>query len=146
MTRNYQEMIRNHEALFILRDTLVADKKHHDQAYWARVKLKGQFPKNASRIEVDCATAACAAGHACLLAGDVFLIEPDDYVEDQNGKGFYHATAVRDLAGAYHDISDRAGDLLGLTHAERDLLFDEGNSHRETLKFLDQLIAGEDIV
>lgn len=136
--------MRNIERLIALRGALVADKKHHDQETWAKVKLK--FPKGARRIEVDCATSACAAGHTCLLAGDRFVIEERDLEHDDKGRPYYHASVVRTPEGEECDLEARARGLLGLAPDEAEELFLAFNSHKETIKLLDRLIAGENIV
>lgn len=139
--------MRNIAALTELRDTLVADKKKHDQSTWAKVKLKGKFiPEGVHRMEIDCATSACAAGHACLLAGDIFIIGPEDLEFDDKDKPFYHPEKVRTRDGDEVDLEDRAASLLGLTVDEEVELFYGGNSPKETIKLLDRLIAGESIV
>lgn len=138
--------IRNIETLTQLRDALTSNKKRHDQSIWAAVKLRGKWPKGARSIEVDCATSACAAGHACLLAGDAFVISELDLEFDDKGREYYHPVDVRTPEGELIDVADRAQQLLGLTYDEREVLFYGENSHKETVRLLDALIAGEDIV
>lgn len=139
--------MRNIAALTKLRDALVADKRKHDQATWGKIKLKGKFmPEGVQRMEIDCATSACAAGHACLLAGDIFIIGPDDLSYDDKDRPFYQPDTVRTRAGDEEDLQSRATSLLGLTRDERNELFYGYNSHKETIKLLDRLIAGEKIV
>lgn len=138
--------MRNITALTTLRDTLVESKRKHDQQTWAKVKIKGKvMPDGVRRMEIDCATSACAAGHACLLAGDIFIITPEDYEEDDKGRPFYHPSLVRTADGEEVDLEQRAGNLLGLELGEREELFYGNNSNNATITLLDRLIAGEDI-
>lgn len=138
--------MRNIAALTELRDTLVADRKKHDQTTWAKVKLKSKLlPEGVSRMEIDCATSACAAGHACLLAGDVFVIGPEDLEFDDKDRPFYHPEVVRTRDGEVVDLEDRAASLLGLTVDEEVELFYGDNTHKQTIKLLDRLIAGESV-
>lgn len=138
--------MRNISALTTLRDTLVMDKKKHDQASWAKIKIKGKLiPDGVRRMEIDCATTACAAGHACLLAGDIFIIGPDDLDYDDKSRPFYHASEVRTVSGKEMNLEARASSLLGLVPGESEELFYGYHSHKETIGLLDSLIAGEDI-
>jgi hypothetical protein len=62
--------------------------------------------------EDHCGTVACLAGRTCLLAGDT----PSDLEPGLNGR-LQTAFIVRD-GGGVQDISERARELLGLTHDE----------------------------
>jgi hypothetical protein len=87
-----------------------ADPKSWNQSYWF------------------CGTAACFAGHVCILSGDKpvfeeFEDENGDWVEDDR-------SAVISVAGGgdRKDADDRAQELLGLTHDQALSLFSSENT------------------
>ncbi|AAN01711.1 hypothetical protein PBI_CJW1_96 [Mycobacterium phage Cjw1] len=141
----------NREAVQALRDKLVAERDNHAQETWASVKLDAETARLLSErydngstrpLKVSCATAACAAGHTCLMAGDVFLVDP---MGEFDPGEIVEVDSVETPDGVTRTVEARAQELLGLTRTEANNLFDPHHSHEQTIHLLDQLLADEDI-
>ncbi|AGM12837.1 hypothetical protein PBI_DUMBO_96 [Mycobacterium phage Dumbo] len=125
-----------------LRDKLVAERDLHKQGTWGRVAPEAVNLNDEGFATVTCHTAACAAGHTCLVAGDQFLVRDIDY------NSFYGAYSVEKVLTADGDvryIDSRARELLGISPFEEGVLFAAHHSHEQTIHLLDQLLADEDI-
>ncbi|QGJ95405.1 hypothetical protein SEA_BUCK_97 [Mycobacterium phage Buck] len=132
----------NKQMIQDLRDKLVAERDLHEQNTWGRVAPEAVNLNDEGFATVTCHTAACAAGHTCLMAGDQFLVRDVDYL---SFCGAYSVEKVITADGNAEYVSDRARALLGISPFEEDVLFAPHHSHEETIHLLDQLLANEDI-
>lgn len=114
-------MTINKKLLLDVLAKIEADPKSWDQGYWF------------------CGTAACFAGHACLLSGDKPIFEEE---ENEDGDIVVDDRAEYvDVAGVSEYVSDRAGALLGISEAQADVLFDASNSLEDLQRFVGQLVT-----
>jgi len=90
-----------------------------DQSVWGRTDSKG------------CGTACCIAGRQALLDGGQFV------------PGRWSVTAARMPGGRVVDISEYAGNRLGLTETQAEALFSEDNSLTDLRKIIDRIAEGE---
>ncbi|QAY06623.1 hypothetical protein SEA_COOKIES_93 [Mycobacterium phage Cookies] len=132
----------NKQMIQDLRDKLVAERDLHEQNTWGRVAPEAVNLNDEGFATVTCHTAACAAGHTCLMAGDQFLVRDVDYL---SFCGAYSVEKVITAYGNVEYVSDRARALLGISPFEEDVLFAAHHSHEQTIHLLDQLLADEDI-
>jgi hypothetical protein len=116
--------------LIRLRTQLAEHPESHDQNLWFHLTWRHPGDDEGAlavvREGVDswvCATAACAAGWACLLAGD--SPTSDSTVSTPAG------LTTADVRGR---------ELLGLDHDEAAELFSEENTSDEVLDFIDEQI------
>ncbi|KRQ31382.1 hypothetical protein AOT83_04530 [Mycobacteroides sp. H001] len=124
-------------------DKIMEEPRAHDQTLWATVVNDPNLIKKrrSGRLVVECPTAACVAGWACQIVGDIGVVNAHslrfvdvgspveiDYVIPKGGRGEVF-------------IGDRAGELLGLTHDQASVLFHEDNNRRMVLSMLSRTIA-----
>ncbi|AGT13224.1 hypothetical protein PBI_CONTAGION_92 [Mycobacterium phage Contagion] len=132
----------NKQMIQDLRDKLAAERDLHEQNTWGRVAPEAVNLNDEGFATVTCHTAACAAGHTCLMAGDQFLVRDVDYL---SFCGAYSVEKVITADGDVRYIDSRARELLGISPFEEDVLFAAHHSHEQTIHLLDQLLADEDI-
>lgn len=133
----------NVELLEKIRDQ-IEDEENHDQSLWARISRKvlqtipGRWTDNYGDkfITVSCPTAACVAGWAASMSGAVMLV--NEYEGDYTSGSAECNQVLKD--GEVRHISSYAREILGLTSAEADALFDGEWSNEETLENLTDII------
>lgn len=88
------------------------------------------------RLSPQCGTAGCLAGNTVMDAGyDTFM-----FVEMSDGRAV--AATIIDEDGDEISVVNKACELLGLTPAQGDALF-EGSNNAERIRLLAEDIAGE---
>ena len=155
--------MKNLDLLTRVRDQIIMEPKKHHQSTWATVDLTDEQveaplvmvsdeekDRYSSSIvhgagtlwTISCATTACVAGHATMLAGDVAVIdEANRHSNFDRAVGgdcvCYHVLTPE---GQVRLVEPRAEELLGLSHAEGYELFEGTNSREQVLDLLDRHI------
>lgn len=142
MTTTVAKPTRNVFALKAVRDLIKKSPAKHDQTNWFSVSSDVVKFEDGSVAKVSCGTTACVAGWASSLAGDVLVIQPHDWDEDEQ---MFRPSNVQTLEGNTVYIENRGREVLGLTHNEAEYLFDQNRTRAEVLDNLKALIQGQQI-
>jgi hypothetical protein len=117
--------------LIRLRAQLAEHPEQHDQSMWFHLTYREPFATDGTLAVVSegyltwgCATAACAAGWACLLAGDQPTSDSSVRTWDDHGMR----------------ADSRARRLLGLDEEDALTMFHEDNTLDDVLYLLDEHI------
>ncbi|MBF4194698.1 hypothetical protein MHAEM_21771 [Mycolicibacterium phlei] len=121
----------NLELLQKVRDKVLLEPDKHKQEVWMVV---GDGLQEGDTI--SCPTAACVAGWACALTGDVGVV--GRLLRNPNNELWVDYVITPE--GETVTVFARGRQLLGLTEREAEDLFDEHNTRQEVLDKLDDLI------